>query len=273
MVEILSKAVKCLDDRQQHETSFHHSSLVVCVCVHVCVCVCVLPLRSPQSRGPHDLCTLCCSKWGKGSPALLRQWTVLKHWPGNREWWGGVRQTGKKNYSWGLILRPDLWSLAQSWYQRHMLTSFVPHNLAKMICSPSFYWGGSHQTGCGSTPWNMWSFVAFIWTCCFWEDTWAPLKRRHGLLSIRKAVGCFRFDEQEVHMHSTKNVNETHSSQFLMETSLDLGIRRWREMGSPPLVPLPSKKKPKKLTTSSREWLFWGKRKEKCVGWEGIERL
>lgn len=46
-------------------------------------------------------------------------------------------------------------------------------------------------------------------------------------------MGCFRFDEQEVHMHSTKNVNETHSCRFLMETSLDLGIRRWREMGSP----------------------------------------
>lgn len=34
-------------------------------------------------------------------------------------------------------------------------------------------------------------------------------------------------------MHSTKNVNETHSSQFLMETSLDLGIKRRRELGSP----------------------------------------
>lgn len=34
-------------------------------------------------------------------------------------------------------------------------------------------------------------------------------------------------------MHSTKNVNETHSSQFLIETSLDLGIKRRRELGSP----------------------------------------
>lgn len=88
------------------------------------------------------------------------------------------------------------------------------------------------QTGCGSTPWNMWSFETFTWTCCFLGDTWAPLERHHGLLSIRESVGCFRFDEQEVHMHSTKNVNETHSSEFLMETSLDLGIKRWREMGS-----------------------------------------
>lgn len=50
-------------------------------------------------------------------------------------------------------------------------------------------------------------------------------------------MDCFRFDEQEVRMHSTKNVNETHSTRFLMETSLDLGIRRWRRNGVP-LIPL-----------------------------------
>lgn len=121
-------------------------------------------------------------------------------------------------------------------------TSFLCHNLAKMICI--ILRKGSHETGCGSTPFNMWSFVAFIWTCCFLEDTWAPLKRRHGLLLIREAVGCFGFDEQEVHMYSTKNVNKTHSSQFLMETSLDLGIRRWREMGS--CIPLLENKKNQK---------------------------
>lgn len=147
-------------------------------------------------------------------------------------------------------------------------TSFLCHNLAKMICI--ILRKGSHETGCGSTPFNMWSFVAFIWTCCFLEDTWAPLKRRHGLLLIREAVGCFGFDEQEVHMYSTKNVNKTHSSQFLMETSLDLGIRRWREMGS--CIPLLENKKNQK-TRCRREWVLWEKGKENAVQWEHTERL
>lgn len=150
-------------------------------------------------------------------------------------------------------------------------TSFLCHNLAKRICI--ILRKGSHEAGCGSTPFNMWSFVAFIWTCCFLEDTWAPLKRRHGLLLIREAVGCFGFDEQEVHMYSTKNVNKTHSSQFLMETSLDLGIRRWREMGS--CIPLlENKKKSKNKMQEGVSPLR--KRKGKCcatrahweVGWK-----
>lgn len=106
------------------------------------------------------------------------------------------------------------------------------------ICWLSFSWGGSHESACGSTPSDMWSFAAFMQTRRFFEDTWAPLKRRHGLLSIRWAVDCFRFDEQEVHMHSTKNVNETHSTRFLVETGLDLGIRRRRRNGSPRYSPL-----------------------------------
>lgn len=64
-----------------------------------------------------------------------------------------------------------------------------------------------------------------------------------GCFRLREAADCFRFDEQEVHMHSTKNVNETHSTQFLMETSSDLGIRRWRKMGSPYTPPRGRKKK------------------------------
>lgn len=114
----------------------------------------------------------------------------------------------------------------------------------------------------------MWSFVAFIWTCCFLEDTWAPLKRRHGLRLIREAVGCFRFDEQEVHMHSTKNVNETHSSQFLMETSLDLRIRRWREMGSH--IPLFKKKKEKRKQDAGGSDSFEKQGKGNCVRWEVV---
>lgn len=49
-------------------------------------------------------------------------------------------------------------------------------------------------------------------------------------------------------MHSTKNVNETHSSQFLMETSLDLGIKRRRKLGSP-LYPSLEKKGGGKVRT------------------------
>lgn len=66
-----------------------------------------------------------------------------------------------------------------------------------------------------------------------------------GCFRLGKAVGCFRFDEQEVHMHSTKNVNETHSSQFLMETGLDLGDKEEERNGVPliPPNPLPRKKK------------------------------
>lgn len=94
------------------------------------------------------------------------------------------------------------------------------------------------------------------------------LKGVMGCFRLGRRRGCFRFDEQEVHMHSTKNVNETHSSRFLMETSLDLRIRRWgEEMGSPFLIPLLWKrKKKKKLTRCSGEWLSWGKRKGKLCG-------
>lgn len=150
--------------------------------------------------------------------------------------WGGGGHT-QQNTGEKLQLRFDSETRAVDHLHRADINGTCSHRLCSIILPKWFVAFLSHRTGCGSTPSNMWSFVAFIWTCCFLEDTWAPLKRRHGLLSIRKAVGCFRFDEQEVHMHSTKNVNETHSSQFLMETSLDLGIRRWREMGSPPHPP------------------------------------
>lgn len=70
-------------------------------------------------------------------------------------------------------------------------------------------------------------------------------------------MGCFRFDEQEVHMHSTKNVNETHSCRFLMETSSDLGIRRWREMGSPP--------QEKKADNKQEGMILLGKKERKIM--------
>lgn len=67
-------------------------------------------------------------------------------------------------------------------------------------------------------------------------------------------------------MHSTKNVNETHSSQFLMETSLDLGIRRWREMGSPSYTPPREKRKKKSLQDAGGSDSSEEKGKENCVG-------
>ena len=78
-------------------------------------------------------------------------------------------------------------------------------------------------------------------------------------------MGCFGFDEQEVHMHSTKNVNETHSSQFLMETSLDLGIRRWGEMRSPSLSSKKTRKREKEKDAGGN-YSFEEKGKEDCMG-------
>lgn len=114
----------------------------------------------------------------------------------------------------------------------------------------------------------------------------ALLLSRHLSLTLKGAMSCFllgrwwacfKFNEQEVHMHSTKNVNEKHSFQFLMETSEDFGKRRWGWGGWwVPIYPLVKIQKWKQDLIGNDSFLVkgWKKCVEKlsnmCLGYLGV---
>lgn len=135
-----SQHVMCLDDRQLYETPF---PLYISECVCVCVCACVPRPRPRYHRGhfcvevpvTSGLCR--CSEWGKGSLALLQQWTGLKHRRGNKTWQWGTTIPKKKKKSDKNCSKEQLIT-SKLLISQHTFVLFLPHNLAKMICSLSF---------------------------------------------------------------------------------------------------------------------------------------